>query len=100
MTKLASASKLAAVIVLSFGTLAVTGCTADAGGGPEDDASEALGTTTQALDNGTVSVGYSCTDAGFCQCKGLTDCNSMFLVCKSHVYCNQDAQGLRCSCLN
>ncbi len=104
MTNLAAAKNLAVVAVLALGTVAVTGCsaeTANATEATEEGAPEEVATTTQAVDNGSGgAAGYSCTDSGFCQCKGLADCNDMFLVCKSHVYCNQDAQGLRCSCLN
>ena len=93
----AFAKNLAVLAALTLGTVAATGCTAENASTDEAEPEAA----SQALDNGSGGGhGYTCTDSGFCQCQGLADCNDMFLQCKSHVYCNQDAQGLRCSCLN
>lgn len=93
----AFAKHLAILAALALGTAAATGCTAENTSTDDADPEAA----SQALDNGSGGAsGGHCNDAGFCQCQGLADCNDMFLECKSHVYCNQDAQGLRCSCLN
>lgn len=91
-----------AVLALSmFGAFAI-GCSAEHELDAESD--EEVASTSDALINdrrGAASAGYTCTDAGACQCKGLTDCNDMFGVCKSNLYCNYDEQGgFRCICWN
>lgn len=88
--------KLAFAAVLVLGTFTATGCTTEQAGSDEVESD------SQALDGrtGGGGHGYTCTDSGFCQCQGLEDCNDMFGVCKANLYCNQDAQGLRCCCID
>ena len=82
---------------LALGVLGSTGCSANASPAP----SETTSTSNESLDNGTGGPGYTCTEAGYCQCSGLADCDNMFGICKSHTYCNYDPiGGYRCCCLN
>jgi len=66
------------------------------------DANEPSASTSEALDNGSGGAGEGayCNSSGYCQCSGLAQCDDMFQYCKSGLYCNQDASGLRCCCLN
>jgi hypothetical protein len=85
------------VIALAIAAFATIGCSSHVSQEPESSSvGEPLANT-----GGGGSQGYTCTDAGYCQCSGLEDCNNMFGVCKSHLYCNYDtAGGLRCCCWN
>ena len=66
---------------------------------PTDGASE--GAPTEQVESSEQPLQYTCTESGACQCRDFEDCNSMFRVCKSFLYCNYDKiGGFRCICLN
>jgi hypothetical protein len=96
--KTTAIAKTLTAILLTFGALTTTAACSSS---PEPSAEDDSATTSDALNNesGGNSSKY-CSAAGFCQCKGLVDCNEMFKECKALLYCNQDAQGLRCCCVN
>ena len=92
MKKTLSISLLAIVAACAF---AATGCAASSADDETGAADPAVSTEEAVTNGGPV---YSCTN-GICQCSGADVCGRMFLICKSHLYCNYDeAGGLRCIC--
>ena len=82
------------IVALGFAALgiATTACSVDV---PEDQTAS----SSDALDQGAGGSRF-CNASGYCQCSGYAECLEMAYECKSNWYCNDDAQGHRCCCLN